>query len=95
MLREFRAGVSSLVGDRLIDIVLFGSRARGEGHEESDVDVLVTVRDLDVDTRYAIIDLAASLTTTYEWRLSPLVRDATASLGGALQREIERDGVAV
>jgi predicted nucleotidyltransferase len=34
------------LGDRLISIVLFGSRARGEAREDSDWDLLVLARDL-------------------------------------------------
>ncbi len=37
--------VRELLGDRLDRIVLFGSRARGDVHEESDIDVLVLTRD--------------------------------------------------
>jgi predicted nucleotidyltransferase len=34
------------LGDRLISVVLFGSRARGEGRDESDWDLLLLARDL-------------------------------------------------
>lgn len=34
------------LGDRLISVVLFGSRARGEAREDSDWDLLVLARDL-------------------------------------------------
>lgn len=40
------AFVSERFGDRLRELALFGSRARGDAHEESDVDVLVVVDDL-------------------------------------------------
>jgi len=43
-LREAKAGLEHLYGERLICIVLFGSQARGEAHDESDVDVLVVLR---------------------------------------------------
>jgi predicted nucleotidyltransferase len=41
---EFAARVRARFGDRLARIVLFGSRARGDVTEESDIDVLVLVR---------------------------------------------------
>ncbi len=43
-LGEVRAALERLYGDRLVKVILFGSHARGEAHEESDVDVLVVLR---------------------------------------------------
>jgi predicted nucleotidyltransferase len=41
---EFARRVRALFGDRLARVLLFGSRARGDVTEESDIDVLVLVR---------------------------------------------------
>ncbi|MFH1011979.1 MAG: nucleotidyltransferase domain-containing protein [bacterium] len=41
MLREFRQELESLYGDRLKDIVLYGSWARGDATEDSDSDVVI------------------------------------------------------
>lgn len=38
---EIKTALANLLGDYLIDIKLFGSRARNEAHEESDMDILV------------------------------------------------------
>ena len=43
-LREARAELAQLYGERLVTVILYGSHARGEAHEESDVDVLVVLR---------------------------------------------------
>jgi predicted nucleotidyltransferase len=43
LLRALRAELEALYGDRLADLVLYGSYARGEAHEASDVDVLVVL----------------------------------------------------
>lgn len=40
---EFKEGVRSLYGDRLHKVVLFGSHARGEAGEASDIDLLVVL----------------------------------------------------
>lgn len=45
-LKEFAAGVKNLYGSRLHSVVLYGSRARGDAEPDSDVDVLVVLRDL-------------------------------------------------
>lgn len=44
-LAEARLALSRLYGDRLVRAVLYGSYARGEAHSESDIDVLVVLRD--------------------------------------------------
>lgn len=42
-LAEYASRLRELFGDRLSDVRLFGSFARGEAHEDSDVDVLVLI----------------------------------------------------
>src|SRR5437870_2359007 len=46
VLRRFRSALDEIYGDRIERVVLFGSRARGEAHRESDYDVAVFLRDL-------------------------------------------------
>ncbi len=40
---DLRAALEDLYGDRLAQLVLYGSQARGDTHDESDVDVLVVL----------------------------------------------------
>lgn len=44
ILREFRSGLERLYGPRLANVVLFGSRARGEARPDSDIDLLVVLQ---------------------------------------------------
>ena len=39
ILAELREGLEKLYGDRLKELILFGSRARGEADQDSDIDV--------------------------------------------------------
>ncbi|MEF8940667.1 MAG: nucleotidyltransferase domain-containing protein [Salinivenus sp.] len=41
LLADLRSELDNLYGDRLVQLVLYGSQVRGEVHKESDVDVLV------------------------------------------------------
>ncbi|MCU0390175.1 MAG: nucleotidyltransferase domain-containing protein, partial [Thermoflexibacter sp.] len=43
--QQFKKTMQELYGDRLAKIVLYGSYARGDFHEESDIDFLVVLND--------------------------------------------------
>jgi predicted nucleotidyltransferase len=44
ILREFKGTVTKLYGRRLKNVILYGSWARGEATEDSDIDLLVVLR---------------------------------------------------
>lgn len=44
ILLEYRAGLTELLGESLDTVILYGSHARGENHDESDIDVLCVMR---------------------------------------------------
>jgi uncharacterized protein len=103
MERDAIAAASEMLKRRFpVDrVVLFGSRARGEGHAESDVDLLVlTTRPLHWRERFALVDTLFKIELAYDTVLSPLIvsqeewrRGAAAGL--PLHAEIARDGVPV
>ena len=44
VLREYREGLKAELGEQLERVILYGSHARGDTHEGSDVDVLCVLR---------------------------------------------------
>jgi uncharacterized protein len=102
-LDRFRVSLQARFGDRLREIVLFGSQARGDAHEESDVDVLVVVDGLTERERVEVMDLAydADAADRDAWvGLSPLPYSTAQAqeLRGReklLFRDIDREGVRV
>jgi uncharacterized protein len=85
-------------GADLVDVRLFGSYARGEAHDGSDVDVFVLLRTLTFAVRAAVLDLAADVSLETELRLSPVVFDVPRwelwrAQERALAVDIERDGL--
>jgi predicted nucleotidyltransferase len=60
LLQELKGGLKTLYGARLKAVYLYGSYARGEQDEESDIDVLVVLTDF--DRAAAEIDRASELT---------------------------------
>lgn len=47
ILSRFRAALDKVYGERVERVVLFGSRARGDGHRDSDYDVAVFLKRAD------------------------------------------------
>ena len=45
VLKEFKQGLVRIYGERLKAIYLYGSYARGEARPDSDIDVLLVIRD--------------------------------------------------
>lgn len=92
-LATLKGDLETRFGDRLDGLLLFGSRARSEGTESSDLDVLVLVRGLSRDERREVIDMAYARELETGLALSPLVRDpAGPPIAAALAAEIARDG---
>ncbi len=46
---QFKEIMQELYGDRLAKVILYGSYARGDFHEESDIDFLVVLTDENVE----------------------------------------------
>jgi predicted nucleotidyltransferase len=74
---EYKAQLQQLYGNELAELILFGSYARGDYHEESDLDFAVILRDPNTRTsaeiaRTAVISSRLSL--KYGLMLSSLFR---------------------
>lgn len=46
ILTELKKSIQKIAGDRLVKMVLYGSRARGDYNEESDTDIAIIIRGL-------------------------------------------------
>jgi len=64
-LADYAERLRARFGDRLVEVRLFGSFARGQAHEDSDVDVLVLVQGLtDLEIGLAAGDVAPVIAKT-------------------------------
>jgi predicted nucleotidyltransferase len=95
---EFTRRVSELFSGNFVRAALFGSKARGESHPESDLDVAVVMRSVDSAIKMGIFDIAAEELLRYEVDISPLVFAADRyeqmkSEGYSIISEIERDQI--
>jgi predicted nucleotidyltransferase len=73
ILRDLKRSLKSFLGDQLVSIVLFGSMARGDYHDASDIDVAIIVRGLTRRLKGQILDEVAELELEHHTPLSVLV----------------------
>ena len=99
VLQELRRELEAFYGDRLAGLVLYGSQARGDAHEESDVDVLLILHG-DVHPAREVMrlaDLRVRLNLKHDVYLSILPVSTTTYGAGdlAIIRNVHREGVTV
>lgn len=96
VLQRYKAALDALYGDQIDRVVLFGSRARGDAHAESDYDVAVFLKSMPdrwkefdrlADLRTDFLDNAGAFFDTKPYRAAAY-QERTP-----LMREIRRDGV--
>jgi predicted nucleotidyltransferase len=99
-LGEFLPAVRSLLGADLIEIRLFGSRARGERQDDSDLDVALVVSAAGRVKRYEVYDLAFDIQLKTGVALAPLVieksrLDELRERERLLAQDLDREGISL
>lgn len=97
VIKEFRAALERLYGQRLIKVILYGSWARNEATEDSDVDLLVVLEG-DVQPGKEIdrmIDIITDINLKHNVLLSvyPASDRDYKSLKSPLLMNVRREGV--
>jgi predicted nucleotidyltransferase len=96
ILNRIRAALGEVYGDRVDQIILFGSRARGDAQADSDYDIAIFLRDM--PDRWHELDRLADLRIDFLDETGAFVV-ALPYLTGALadrsplMHEIRRDGL--
>lgn len=98
IMREFKAALQALYGDRLRDVILYGSYARGDYDDESDIDLMVVLNDEDVKTYseiFKIMNIETDFIIKYGIPISPMPvsykRYQTSYM--PFYQEVRREGV--
>ena len=73
LLNHLRKRLEERCGNRLEQFVLFGSRARGDADENSDLDILIVINKLTSKEKSDLLDEAFDMALAEEIPLSPLI----------------------
>jgi len=99
ILKEFRKEIEKLYGKRLKDTILYGSWARGEATEGSDIDVLIVLEGKvtpgkEIDR---IIDVITEINLKYGVLISvyPVSEEDFPTVNSPLLMNARREGVSV
>jgi len=99
ILQQFKTDLQKLYGDRFEKLILYGSYARGNNHELSDIDLLMVLTDM--KSPYSEISVTSELTYSiyenYELYLSlvPTTHDRYEKKEVPLYKNIQREGVVI
>lgn len=100
IVHEFKATLQAHYGKRLKDVILYGSYARGDYDEESDIDLMVVLNDEKVDTIsevFVLSDLTLASILKYGVAISVLPTPANRYQNsyGPVYQNARREGIAL
>jgi predicted nucleotidyltransferase len=99
ILKEFRAEIEKLYGKRLKNLLIYGSQARGDNTEESDVDVLVVLKGEVIPGKEIdkMIDIITEMNLKYGILLSvyPISDKDYSTVNSPLLMNIRKEGVLI
>jgi predicted nucleotidyltransferase len=98
--REYKAALLSLYGRELAALILFGSHARGDYHDESDIDFAVVLNSAagdGMDPIFETSEASAQLGSKYGYAISTLPVSVSKLQHSAqgVYREIRKEGIVI
>ncbi|MBM4272756.1 MAG: nucleotidyltransferase domain-containing protein [Deltaproteobacteria bacterium] len=97
---DLKSRLQEIAGDRLIKVVLYGSRSRGDYSEESDTDIAIIVRGLTREMKEQLLNRVADVEFDYLRSLSTLILSEEDYLllkkrERRIALDIEREGIPI
>jgi len=73
IIKEFVRLVKTEYGDKIKYILLFGSKARGDSNEKSDIDIFILMKEAALEDKKRISDVTFRLLLEYGVYISPII----------------------
>jgi predicted nucleotidyltransferase len=97
IIREFKEEIEKLYGERLKRVILYGSWARGDATEDSDIDLLIVLGGKVVPGREIdrMIDIITEINLKHDVLLSvyPVSEEDYSTVNSPLLINVRREGV--
>lgn len=98
--QAFKQRMEQLYGDRLAKVLLYGSYARGDFHEESDIDFMVVLKDEQLSPAreiFNISDASHDLNLLYDFWISviPTSLEKFNNYPSAFYQNVRKDSIAL
>ena len=86
-----------IYGDNLVKVILYGSKARGDSTEDSDIDIMVVLKDyIDIKKeRFKIYDIVWSVCYVYDLLISVIIKNKSdyEKFDTGLLKNIKNEGI--
>ncbi|MEW6102723.1 MAG: nucleotidyltransferase domain-containing protein [bacterium] len=98
LIKKFVKEIKHSLKDNVVFIGLFGSRARGDFNKESDIDILIVVKEKSLLVRDRIFDIMFEIDPWYELMFSPRIMslkeyEINKGMGSPFIDWVEREGI--
>ena len=99
IITEFRQALEKIYGDKLINLVLYGSQARGDATEDSDIDIMVILKSpvSPGDEIFRMGEVKNQINLKYDQLISvlPISEEDLLCKDTPLLENIRREGIAL
>ena len=98
VIRSFVADLREKLGGEIVSVWLFGSKARGDSQQDSDIDIFILVKEKTPHIRDRVAGIAADYDIEHGLPLSTVVYDLfeyqkNKELGSFFFESVEREGI--
>lgn len=96
--KEFADRLKKLLQAELVNIILFGSKVRGVTNRESDIDILLLLKDKNINILNQIVNILVDIQLKYDANISPVIYSEyefkmNMKLGSFFIKNIENEGI--
>ena len=98
VLAELKNRLQEFLGERMVRLVLYGSKARGDYDRDSDIDIAIIVRGLERELKSRILDIVSDIEMEHLTPLSTLVLseedfESLKKMERRIALDIEKEGI--